>query len=603
LNFEAADIEPQSPAWDRHGKLLVHVLTTRKGGIVAPRSGSEDPNPASAANLTEHSLNLCPISLYREHYGIVELFYAGELEAEEQTLQIRFLHRASEFLLDYQKNVELRRMAGRQRFWAQLDTFARHVHQTLQPKKVAYTIANDGRQLIGSDRVSVALRHGGHTRIEAISGQDTVDSRANMVRGMAQLADAVIHAGERLAYTGQTDDLPPRIEKLLREYLEESGTKTIFVLPLREPVEDADQQKRPAPRPFGALVVEQIEDQTQSAALLERSDSVVRHGSAALSNALRHNRVFLLPILHWLGDVLTTLRGWRLFKVLLVPVVLVAIAAALAFVPGDFRLEGAGRLLPEIRRNVFAGEDGIVHEVLVRHGDRVQAGDKLAVLENIDLAVQLQQSQAELVQLQDEYNIKSAQRNNRSLTEVDEIRLSGEVLTLRGKVDSLKRQIALLEERVKRLTVLAPMDGVITTWDVERHLSNRPVTKGNLLLNEADDHSPWILEIRMPEDRVGYVLRARQALSAGERLPVEFILATQPEERYRGWVSKIGERTEFVDDANVVLLTVELDAARLPPLRPGAEVRARINCGRRALGYVWFHELIEFVHARVLFLL
>jgi hypothetical protein len=35
--------------------------------------------------------------------------------------------------------------------------------------------------------------------------------------------------------------------------------------------------------------------------------------------------------------------------------------------------------------------------------------------------------------------------------------------------------------------------------------------------------------------------------------------------------------------------------------RPGATVVARIHCGRRALGYVWLHEVWEFIQSRVLF--
>ena len=31
----------------------------------------------------------------------------------------------------------------------------------------------------------------------------------------------------------------------------------------------------------------------------------------------------------------------------------------------------------------------------------------------------------------------------------------------------------------------------------------------------------------------------------------------------------------------------------LPALVPGATARARIDCGRRALGYVWLHDLFE----------
>jgi hypothetical protein len=50
-----------------------------------------------------------------------------------------------------------------------------------------------------------------------------------------------------------------------------------------------------------------------------------------------------------------------------------------------------------------------------------------------------------------------------------------------------------------------------------------------------------------------------------------------------------------------VLVTVRVDPSRLPVLRPGATVVAKIDCGRRALGFVWFHDLIEFVQTRLLF--
>ncbi len=36
-------------------------------------------------------------------------------------------------------------------------------------------------------------------------------------------------------------------------------------------------------------------------------------------------------------------------------------------------------------------------------------------------------------------------------------------------------------------------------------------------------------------------------------------------------------------------------------LRPGATVTAKVYCGRRSLGYVWFHDLLAFVQSRILF--
>jgi hypothetical protein len=36
-------------------------------------------------------------------------------------------------------------------------------------------------------------------------------------------------------------------------------------------------------------------------------------------------------------------------------------------------------------------------------------------------------------------------------------------------------------------------------------------------------------------------------------------------------------------------------------IRPGAAVNAKINCGKRAIGYVWFHDAIEYLQSRVIF--
>ncbi len=59
------------------------------------------------------------------------------------------------------------------------------------------------------------------------------------------------------------------------------------------------------------------------------------------------------------------------------------------------------------------------------------------------------------------------------------------------------------------------------------------------------------------------------------------------------------------DDGNTVLLTVEFDQAdfREAVLDPkvGAEVKARIHCGRASLAYAYLHDLVDFVRSKILF--
>ena len=47
--------------------------------------------------------------------------------------------------------------------------------------------------------------------------------------------------------------------------------------------------------------------------------------------------------------------------------------------------------------------------------------------------------------------------------------------------------------------------------------------------------------------------------------------------------------------------TVAVDREQMPTLRPGATATARIHCGRRPVGYVWFRGLLEWFQSRVLF--
>jgi hypothetical protein len=48
-------------------------------------------------------------------------------------------------------------------------------------------------------------------------------------------------------------------------------------------------------------------------------------------------------------------------------------------------------------------------------------------------------------------------------------------------------------------------------------------------------------------------------------------------------------------------VTVGVDHERIAERAPGAGVVARIHCGRRSVGYVWLHDLIEAVRSRIAF--
>ena len=90
-----------------------------------------------------------------------------------------------------------------------------------------------------------------------------------------------------------------------------------------------------------------------------------------------------------------------------------------------------------------------------------------------------------------------------------------------------------------------------------------------------------------------------------DRLEVTYILATEPSTTHHGRVQEIARSAEVRgDEGNTVLIRVrEIDKAELgaASLKPGATVTAKVDCGRRCLGYVLLHDLIAFVQARIIF--
>jgi multidrug efflux pump subunit AcrA (membrane-fusion protein) len=178
--------------------------------------------------------------------------------------------------------------------------------------------------------------------------------------------------------------------------------------------------------------------------------------------------------------------------------------------------------------------------------------------------------------------------------------LTAEAEELEALAASLEEQYQILQEQRARLEVRSPIEGEVLTWDLKKRLEARPVTRGQILTTVADLDGPWRLELRVPDRRIGHVLAAQAEV--GERLAVSFVLATDPSRRFRGEVRELGTRAEVDESGEAfVLATVDIDRDRVPNLVPGATVVSKIQCGRRPIGYVWLHDVIDAVRLWILF--
>lgn len=601
IGLEKTGFHENPDAMATNQKLLTEVLSNGQACTYHPAETSEQLP-------TEDMLVLAALQSNKEVVGVVQIFQRHDTPAQARPGFLQFVEQMTGYAcryLDKQGNEDASSSMSVSQIAEDFEQFVLQLHKSLDVKEVAFTAANDGRLLVGCDRISIAVLDGRKTVVRAVSGQDSVNQRANLVRKMTKLASHVIRTNEKMEYTGKVDHLAPKIERALADYVQESGSRMVTVIPVFKPdpvIEKEDSNSRPLEKvrkAVGGIIIEQVAESQPKPGVLEKGDLISDHIGASIYNAKQYNRLFLMPLWQGLGKVFGFLEGRNGLKAALVVLAMAGVVAAMVMVPWEYRVEGQGKMMPVIQKDVFVPWDGEVIGISVESGQHVEVGDDLVLIKNPDLKTQLTAAKGEL-------NSKAAllktihgelNRNLRPTEPSKRNELEGQMKQTQEEMKALVAQIKIIDTRVESLNVKAPISGVIATFQLKQLLLNRPVRRGEVLLEIKHDDGEWHLELDVEEKRMGHFLNAVKANNNDLARNVEFKLATDSESEFQGKVSKVSTRANSSQEAgSVVMVFCEFDKKQLPRQpRIGAEVRAKINCGEKSLGYVLFGDVVEFV--------
>lgn len=585
----------------RHEQLLAEVARSGEPKIVAANTESNHP---ADANRSPYTLVVTPVATRDQVAALIELqMPPGGSPALYRGAQ-QLLAAVAEVAAEYHAYADLARLHGVCADQQRLLTLAERVHAALTLDQTAATIAKEARDAIGCGRVSVLARRGRYCRLLAVSGVEQADRRSRTVRGLQEIASISCRLGDPLYLavddpSDEHDAALPQADDALHAYADESSARQIAVTPLVRP---AEEQAHPDDIVIGALVAESFAAGDAPLAR-DRVAEVARVCGAALGNALEHDATPLVGLTRPLRGLT---RPSTLVKLAAVAVVLAASAAALVLVPAELRIEARGELQPVNQRNVFAPDNAVVQRVLVTHGQQVEAGDLLMELRDASLELELKQLDGERQTAQRQLDAVRATRASLDARQSDRAqtyRLSAEEQQLGQRLASLDEQLRLLESRRQALQVTSPVSGMVVTWALDETLSGRPVERGQNLMSVADTAGPWRVELRLPDDRIGYLVDSQS--SSWLPLQVEYRLGSQEEGFLVGSVAEIAQRADDqpagaeADGPRVIEVRVTPQPGDLSPddpeVRPGATVRARVLCGERSLGYVLAHDLINAV--------
>jgi multidrug efflux pump subunit AcrA (membrane-fusion protein) len=500
----------------------------------------------------------CPLHLGQHTDGAVVVEVAGPLERQAAVLQALKWGEAWLQLALAQQHGESRGGASRDL----MDEILRQPDYAATLTAVLALLPGH----VGCTRVGLGRADAGEVRLEAVSGVNELDRRGARAQALqAALAEAIA-VQQTLRWPIGNDDEGPAAENGDRQsaLVAQAGLNGVCTVPLR------DGLRVPL-----AFCFEFAADDVPDAGTTARCEEAVRIVAPLLE--LRRElarpwwrRLFALGREGLAG---LTARHARL-RAVLVAAALLALVAFL-FSPADYRVSAPATLEGAVQQAVVAPFDGYIVDSGVRAGQQVGRGDILARLDERELLAERRRLRAEQAEYVEQHRQAVATLAH------------GQAKVLDAQLEQTRARLALVEERLARTELRAPLDGLVISGDWTRSLGV-PVTRGDLMFQIAplDDYRV-ALQVS-DRDIAGFSVgqQGRLTLSALPRDSIGFRVTTissiAPDE-----VAEPGFRVQGALNE------------RPPGLRPGMQGIAKVTLGERRRWWIWTHRLTDWIRLQL----
>ena len=248
---------------------------------------------------------------------------------------------------------------------------------------------------------------------------------------------------------------------------------------------------------------------------------------------------------------------------------------ALALLPGPHRVAAPARVEGRIQRAIVAPVDGYLLSAPVRAGASIRQGDLIATLDDHEMRLERQRWEGQREEYRRQYSRDLAELNH------SQMRIA------QSQVTQAQARLDLLEDKLSRLRITAPIDGVIIKGDLSRAVGT-PVKRGEVLF-ELAPLGQYRLILDVPESDVTYLRagqRGRLSLSSLPDTPIDFTVE-QVSPVYSEHEGEITYRTEARIDAG------------LEAMRPGMSGLGKIQIGERS--YLWLatHKMFDWLRLKL----
>ena len=422
---------------------------------------------------------------------------------------------------------------------------SREITATLDLDRVLRSVVNLSARALTFDRAAVALYDRGTCDIRAMAGQDTVNAKDPRVLDLAARAAWVAGHGESFYMVDRTDpasDAERQLVQIFGEDLETDGVRSGLYLPLK------DEEGT-----VGILLFESGQPEFTTERQREIAAILANQTAVALRNAQLYAQV---PLVDTLGALAARKRAFMELpkrRRRMYGVAALLVLAALTLIRWPLRVTGSDPYFrPAELTEVRAVVPGVVERVFAREGAPVARGAPLMQLRDIDVRGARLAAAADAA-VSDRAAALAASRGD-----------PAEERSQRIRGETLRREIALLDEEIAAATIRAPVAGLVLTQRPQERVGGH-LDAGDLVVTVGRTDS-LELEFGIDQRDIG-----RVAIGAEVRLRVDAL----PQRTFSGRVTSLGPVP--ADSAERVSFPVRAAVANPGGLlRPGMRAYARV---------------------------
>lgn len=542
-SYVPAAVWPEDSVPDHLRGVAEEALSTRRGAIGRTREGfSEVAYPLVSGN---------------ELLGAVILDL--ETSTDEQiTAALRQLHWGAGWLLDLHNRRQTAQLKARLDRSAELFDLVLATLAETDRGKAALTVVNRLAQRYRCHQVQFGVERGSSVNIEAISHSAWFDEKANLLNLAANAMNEAFDQRTVIVLPESGAGAGAVIDGAHRRYAEESRSTALCSIPLLA-----------GSAVVGVVLLER--DEAFSGEELEAIEATALALAPVIQLQQRHDESLWAHAKRSVGHALSRLGDASYPGVKLIVACTVLTIAVLAIITMDHRVASPAVVEGLVQRSAVAPFEGFIEAAPARAGDVVSKGQLLARLDDKDLVLERARWQAEF---------EVAQRKSQ------EAMAKGDRVELRlasAQADQAEAQLNLVLEKLARVNVVAPFDGVVVRGDLSQEIGS-PVEQGKVLF-EISPLAQWRVIAKVDERDIGYTR---------EGMPGELMLTSLPTERFPIVVSKVTPVATAEDGRNYFRVETALSVPT-EALRPNMEGVAKIVAGERSVLWIWTHRLSDWL--------